>query len=1143
MAFFTEIFGLRMRPALAVIGLMCIAVIPGFSQKLPTSIEIPAVITPSPDVSSLGKYGNTQVGLISGIPEISIPLYTIQSKRLQVPISLNYHAGGIKVGEVSSWVGLGWSLNAGGVITRSAVGECDEGGFWHKEIKSAQQIGADDYYYCLSMARGDDGESDYYFYNFTGRTGKFVYTQNNNKTPVLIPQSPIEIRNANNLFEVRDELGNLYLFHDFETTQVDDGPIFRSGFYLSEIISADRTDTIHFIYQDDVAFIENDVSYTETIGRVCDGGKDYTHPAEDPFRHDFATSNTGRRIDVLRLAEIRHSGGKVIFNTVSDRLDADQSRLESFIVFSKDADGTYLRRNSFVFGNNTQFVSSDGAGQFKYRMKLIALDELDNRNQKVRSHRFEYEESVVLPQRNSAAQDWWGYYNGQHKNTSLIPYERLNYGSTPFEIGGGNREPDSSFMKACVLKRITYPTGGATEFEFEPQQYQGNKAVREERAVTAGQYGDTNQLFERNVIFTPTTTGWAKVKTICSNVTDGEPYFSRVIVKQHNLPQTLLDHIYDPYNYPSYAPEMEKEFWVFLSAGVPYELRVSSKGNSTSSLYGGAAFFKASIDWNQNLAGVVCMAGGLRVRKILDFPGGESQPVVRVYKYGINADGIGTLLIPPESIGSFKQENDMELWGVLPTPWGSSVPAIFCSTARLLITSRPRHDLSGLNGSVVLYPKVTVLESGEYATNGRAEHFFTIEKDQFIGVDKAYHHGQFQLNNSWKNGYEDSVIYYRGNTNQRVMQTKNLYAVLQQNQARGTKVGLKKTYQNMEVHIDHKYPGDYFYYFDYPIYTGIKKLISTETIQYTTDNPAATLRNTVSYEYANLSPKHQQITKQTKYGGDADTIVFRYWYPVDYNNSADTIAALLDKNHIAQPLKVEMYSNNAILAGKVSIVDKSGNPVDVYGYEAGERTGNPEHHSNPNKIPAGYTKDHSIAYDPASGNIKGISPRDGVPKAYIWGYNNTMPIAEISNATPPEVFHTSFEDNTGVAGEAATGKKFFAGSKYTIPVSSRPIGTDLVMTYRYYDKGTNTWEFQTEITYTPEILNPRASRLDEIRVYPRSAQMTTYTYEPGVGITSVTDPNNQTLYYEYDNFGRLINNKDQDGQVMQTYQYHYKTQE
>lgn len=65
---------------------------------------------------------------------------------------------------------------------------------------------------------------------------------------------------------------------------------------------------------------------------------------------------------------------------------------------------------------------------------------------------------------------------------------------------------------------------------------------------------------------------------------------------------------------------------------------------------------------------------------------------------------------------------------------------------------------------------------------------------------------------------------------------------------------------------------------------------------------------------------------------------------------------------------------------------------------------------------------------------------------------------------------------------------------------------------------------------------------DDLRFYPSDAQMTTYTYDPLIGMTSQTDSNGIITYYEYDDFGRLIRIKDSDGNVVQETEYNYATQ-
>src|SRR5258706_3771946 len=146
---------------------------------------LPMLAPPSPEVASLGRYGSYEVNLFTGIPDISIPIFDIQVGELKLPISISYHASGIKVTETPSRVGLGWSLNAGGTITRKIQGKPDEqtNNYFAAtstsefRVKGTNEIdgyteAALDYLSRVDV-RDYDGEPDIFSYSFPGHSGRF----------------------------------------------------------------------------------------------------------------------------------------------------------------------------------------------------------------------------------------------------------------------------------------------------------------------------------------------------------------------------------------------------------------------------------------------------------------------------------------------------------------------------------------------------------------------------------------------------------------------------------------------------------------------------------------------------------------------------------------------------------------------------------------------------------------------------------------------------------------------------------------------------------------------------------------------------------------------------------------------------------
>src|SRR5205823_6478481 len=93
----------------------------------PQSTYLGNYVQPAPNVAALGKYIDYPIGNYTGTPEINVPIYKLKDGPINLPVSLSYHASGIRVSEVASWVGLGWALNAGGMIGRTVRGGPDEG--------------------------------------------------------------------------------------------------------------------------------------------------------------------------------------------------------------------------------------------------------------------------------------------------------------------------------------------------------------------------------------------------------------------------------------------------------------------------------------------------------------------------------------------------------------------------------------------------------------------------------------------------------------------------------------------------------------------------------------------------------------------------------------------------------------------------------------------------------------------------------------------------------------------------------------------------------------------------------------------------------------------------------------------------------
>lgn len=139
------------------------------------------VIPLPPNAAELFKYNSIPVSPMTGVPDISFPLYEVNTGKIKLPVSLSYHASGIKVSQRATWVGLGWSLMPGANISRAVRGIEDEkvtyGWFNHHHSMDTLPLIKDYWTMDAWYNNSPDRQPDFFSYNIPGKSGKFIYSK------------------------------------------------------------------------------------------------------------------------------------------------------------------------------------------------------------------------------------------------------------------------------------------------------------------------------------------------------------------------------------------------------------------------------------------------------------------------------------------------------------------------------------------------------------------------------------------------------------------------------------------------------------------------------------------------------------------------------------------------------------------------------------------------------------------------------------------------------------------------------------------------------------------------------------------------------------------------------------------------------
>ncbi|UOQ54229.1 RHS repeat protein [Hymenobacter cellulosivorans] len=1176
---------------------------------------------PPPEAAALGKFAETPVSLFTGVPDISIPIYEVKLRGVTLPISLNYHASGVRVTEVASSVGLSWALQAGGSISSTVMGLDDfRGSATGAGYTNTYRIPTDrrlvpiypetDYSFCMyatatpnayqnTVLAGFDTQPDLFYYNFCGRSGKFFYTQD--RQPHTMPYTPIVIQRGTERYTITDEAGNKYLYTALEESytyitrsggrsspQDDYKP--RSTAYYLTAVETPYHESITLTYDTLTYHYQNLGSYTryKTFATEANGLN------QGCFDKEPTSTTSITKVRSLQLATIRSSRGDFVefdYSTCK-RLDlANAEALKRITVHQGSTTRTFnLGYGYFNLPQSTSDCDHSGFQGLRddHRLKLTSVTEVGKP-----SYVITYHEEVAMPSRLSTAQDHWGYFNNW--DGGLLPAEP----SKGF-IEGGRREPDAAAMKVGIIKSLQYPTGGRTTYEFEPNDfYSPPGTIAYDTLVHAVSFISTpdddhiplpSEVVIQEVSFTVPAnvqlySMQARYRTGCG-VGENQitPQFRLNLTGPNGFTKTFASFV-----------NADREETLNLAPGT-YHMTATTVGNCPANYF----YLQWMEHKSRSTPGSNVLAGGLRIREVRDTPQPGAEPLRRRYRYALPTDSLRssgrTLHVPQYSYEITQYNRD------------PAAPDRISTVCRYQAqSSNSVQSLGGVQGASAGYPYVQVYRDRR-GEQGMSAHTFSWEDDlqYFVGypftpptsmdwqrglpleiIDYSYNNatGKYQPLRKTRNRYHHN---YTPPTNYSCEDCANYTVPTQPNESHA--IGLNIILQRPETIVkpigwgpSTVSPAQFL--IESFKYTSVWSYL-TEKDEYSYSPSDSTSYHLVKTFYKYDNPTHAQLTRTQTLTSAGDTMTTRQLYALDYDtaNAASAVALglkSLARRHILtdiveQQQWLKKQGASYLLGGKLAQY-RGTLPSQDFALQAASPI--PASQFTSSAIRNGsFLQDRryrpTLAYElfDGLGNILQARQFQAGPQSFLWGYSATQPVARAQNAEYNQLAYTSFEagcpsrwrhPSLYVTAGGHTGQQCYQllspvscdslpAGKYQLsfwataspditqngqllPIVVQPIGPTDPNGFRQYTGTLQLSATRNQVTLSSN----QALRLDELRLHPAEAQLTTYTHDPLTGITSQTDVNGRTASYEYDALGRLQRIRDEQGNILTQQEYHY----
>jgi YD repeat-containing protein len=1149
-----------------------------FSQNPEINTELPSLVPPSPTVSALMKFEEVPVSNYTGVPDVSIPLYSTTTKHgLEVNISLSYHPSSIKKDDISGFTGLGWSLIAGGTISRTVRDIPDECydlakrkiGIYHNASNPNQH--RNNYYDVIPLLNSNynfntedeeinrflfetneknlfDSKHDLYQFNFMGYTGRFIIEKKPNGSFEVVKLAKnnliINYNATNQTFQIKDTKGFTYVFDVKEessgqtitsTIKLDNtindlvpfsNPTYISAFQLSKILYNDEIEVL-FNYNlgvlTETQIVRNETHnipivptfelLREMIHQQQQGDDTWNH-IEDGFLPLEVRQNTTTTIETKKISQINIIGKAIIDFNILNGLNYSypvnpkiNHCLNSVVI--KDLNNNIIKSYAFSY-------------LFKHKLFLNEIKEGFGSNE-ISKYLFKYQDLDI--DYSDFISDYWGYYKFGDYETDCINYSNRN------------RDTDKVYCKKDVLKQIIYPTKGSTVFEYEPNTYSyvGDFPIPEtpdqleysedftsnnsdnhtntyiDTVVLSSNYSNSNNqlgtgsaTYDLGVFSTNTTYIFNSIFTgvdddnlgfLYLTGTNGTNSVSKGLhTNGCNLELKLKAgyHYHILFNW-SVAPPHNVSTTITIN-------EKTMNSNTNKWLYGGGVRIK-------NIYYTVDHAPEVETQ---NYPNTYSKKVS--FKYNFFDDlnkSSGSLVYPkPKLQYETLKKIDLVAIGVIgqvPT-FGFVKYSIFSNTNNLSFLST--------KGGEVGYKNVTVTESG----NGKTEfeYLSPIDYPEHITYPNIAFPFAPTPNVDYKRGLLRNEKKYN-ELGRPLTEKTNSYSF--ENHEKIT--GVSTYYKSSSLFAyDCPYTKYYLYYYmyrssvlaynwsdgdilrnnayscgefisDFVTYYQIKeafgwaKLDNTLLKEYFYDSSGnqSQLDNSISYTY---NPINMQLASQTSSTSIGVNIERKYYYSIDPQvDSEPQINALRNNNRVETPIKIESFKAGNKISEQKTVYKDWGN-----GMLAPEII-----QDSKGTLPL----ENRILYnmiDNTNGNPLEVQQENGMKISYIYGYNKSQPVAKLEN-----IVYSNIPANLITAIQSATDS----------PNSNEAQVIDALNALR---------------TSTDANL--------------QKAMITTYTYKPLIGVSTITDPKGDKITYIYDAFNRLKEVRDKDNNVLSENHYNYR---